>query len=74
MATFWHNVPQTVSTPVSTPSAEHGFLNRIAGWFRALREDMELRDELASLSERDLHDLGITPADFDSIARGTYQR
>ena len=74
MATFWHNVPHTVSTPIATPSAGQGIVNRVVAWFRGLREEMAVRDELAHLDDRDLRDLGITTADFDSIARGTYHR
>ena len=31
-------------------------------------------DELQSLDERELHDIGIGRSDFESIARGTYGR
>ena len=74
MATFWTNVPHTASTPVSTQSVGLGIVNRVIGWFRNLHEEMTVRDELAQLDERDLHDLGISTSDFDAIAHGTYRR
>lgn len=74
MATFWHNVPHTASTPVSTSSVGLGIVNRVVAWFRNLREEMAVRDELARLDDRDLHDLGISTSDFESIAHGTYRR
>jgi len=74
MATFWHNASHTVSTPVSAPSFGLGMVNRVISWFRNLQEEMAVRDELAHLDERDLHDLGITTSDFDAIAHGTYRR
>jgi uncharacterized protein YjiS (DUF1127 family) len=74
MATFWHNVQHSVSTPVSTPSVGLGIVNRVIGWFRNLQQEMAVRDELAQLDARDLHDLGISTSDFDAIAHGTYRR
>ncbi len=74
MATFWHNVPQTASTPVSAPSMGFGKLFRALTWIGERRAEIATRRELARLDERDLHDMGITSYDFDAIARGTYRR
>ena len=74
MATFWHNVPQTVSAPVSTPSFGLGKVARVLAWIGERRAELETRRELARLDDRDLQDMGITSYDFDAIARGSFRR
>ncbi len=43
--------------------------NRIVSSYRAWRKYRETYNELMRLSNRDLADLGITPADIPAIAR-----
>ncbi|MDR6291535.1 MULTISPECIES: hypothetical protein [Inquilinus] len=38
------------------------------------REYTRIHNELLKLDRREMEELGIGPADFDSIARGTYSR
>ncbi len=43
--------------------------NRIVSTYRSWRKYRETYNELMRLSNRDLADLGITPADIPTIAR-----
>lgn len=38
------------------------------------REYSRIFNELMKLDQREMNELGIGPADFDAIARGTYRR
>ncbi len=69
----------TLTLNHKTTSHRHG--GRIAHWFAALaewnRERQQRRDvaaELASMSELELHDLGISKGDFASIIDGSFRR
>ena len=42
--------------------------------FQRLLSALTLWEELHRLTPRELADMGISPADFPSIVRGTYQR
>lgn len=72
MATFWHGV-----THAETPSISLGWLARIghvAAWIGERRARQATLRELRSMDERDLHDLEISPYDFNEIANGTFKR
>lgn len=43
-------------------------------WRRRRQERHQLARELASMSDTECHDLGITRADFHAILNGTYRR
>jgi len=74
MATFWHNVPQSVSAPAATPNFGLGAVGRVFAWIGERRAEIAVRRELSRLDDRDLHDLGISSYDFDAIAHGTFRR
>ncbi|MDE2335551.1 MAG: DUF1127 domain-containing protein [Rhodospirillales bacterium] len=46
----------------------------LAEWNRGRRRRRELAAELASMSELELHDLGISRADFPAILDGSFRR
>jgi uncharacterized protein YjiS (DUF1127 family) len=47
---------------------------RLDAWLFKRRERAQLTNTLAKMSERDLHDLGISRADFPAIIQGDYRR
>lgn len=66
---------------VNHKTTSHGGSGRIAHLFAALadwnRERLRRKNvagELASMSDMELRDLGISPADFPSIVDGTFRR
>jgi uncharacterized protein YjiS (DUF1127 family) len=63
---------------VSTPARPASLFARIrqaaARRIAEHREYARIHDELLKLDRREMEELGIGPADFDSIARGTYSR
>ena len=48
---------------------ESGFLSQVADTIHVWRQRYKSRRELASWSERELHDIGIDRADIHQIAR-----
>lgn len=72
MATFWQGV-----THAETPSTSFRWMARIGrvlSWIGEHRAQQATLRELQSMDERDLHDLNISPYDFNEIADGTYKR
>lgn len=51
-----------------------GLFQRVAAGFAAYRARQRELAELARMSDRDLHDLSISRADFQAIAAGTFRR
>jgi len=53
-------------------------MGRVVAWFDAWllrrRERAELIRTLRMMNDRDLHDLGISRADFPAIVEGVYRR
>jgi uncharacterized protein YjiS (DUF1127 family) len=72
MATFWNTAAHA-----ETPVVSLNFLARVGQVFTWIGErrarEATLR-ELQRMDERDLHDLRISPYDFNEIANGTYRR
>lgn len=72
MATISHFAPAHRRLPMP------GFLARTTAAFQAWREERNRRQrlwqELASLSDRDLADLGFGRADFAAIVEGHFRR
>ena len=42
------------------------------GFLKRMQEKRTLRQELESMNERELRDIGISRADFDSIVNGKF--
>jgi uncharacterized protein YjiS (DUF1127 family) len=72
MATFWQGVTHTES-----PAIPLNWLAKVSHFFAWIGErrarEATLR-ELQRMDERDLHDLQISPYDFNEIADGTFKR
>jgi uncharacterized protein YjiS (DUF1127 family) len=72
MATFWQGV-----THAESPSISFGWLAKIGHvftWIGERRAREATMRELQRMDERDLHDLRISPYDFNEIANGTFKR
>ncbi len=71
MRGFGHDA---ATTGVSGLAPISGLMARLGGWVAERRLRAETMRELSLLNPRDLQDLAIAPSDFESIARGTWQR
>jgi uncharacterized protein YjiS (DUF1127 family) len=71
MATLTQSPPSACI--VRPRSAKTGWLARVRVWRAHRRAYAETMAALAQLDARDLHDLAVSRADFDAIARGTYR-
>lgn len=49
-------------------------IDRIADSLHAWHERHLVRDSLAVLSDRELADIGLSRADIDAVAEGTFQK
>ena len=47
---------------------------RLDAWLFRRRQRSQLVNTLVRMTDRDLHDLGISRADFPTIIEGTYRR
>jgi uncharacterized protein YjiS (DUF1127 family) len=72
MATFWNGVPHVAET--STSPRIFGRVLRVFAWIAERRAQAATMRELQRMDERDLHDLRISPYDFNEIANGTFRR
>lgn len=72
MATFWHGVTTDAAPAITLRVRDR--LNSAFAWFAERRARAQALRELQAMDERDLHDLRISPYDFNEIARGTYRR
>ena len=67
----------TINHRPHTHRGEGWLAGRVAAfrtWRRARRERCRLAQELATMSEAECHDIGISRADFRAILDGTYRR
>lgn len=64
---FHHAAPSTLSPVLDR-------IGRAFAWIGQRRAEIATRRELEMMDARDLHDLRISPYDFDAIAKGTYRR
>ncbi|MGP1394759.1 MAG: hypothetical protein ACTS3R_04550 [Inquilinaceae bacterium] len=55
-------------------AVKHSVLARIQNWRAKRREYTRIYDELTRMGAREMDELGISPADFHSIANGTFHR
>eukprot|EP01037_Dinobryon_pediforme_P013521 gene13519-13640_t len=86
MATFWQGVTHAETPSISfdrsgksfgRSAKSFGWLARIGhvfAWIGERRARTATLRELQHMDERDLHDLGISPYDFNEIANGTFKR
>jgi uncharacterized protein YjiS (DUF1127 family) len=72
MATFLNTTVHHAAP--STPSRVMERIGRAFAWIGERRAAIATRRELEMMDARDLHDLRISPYDFDAIANGTYRR
>lgn len=73
MATFWNSTIATDAKPRTSSRLAQGFV-RVATWIGERRARTQVLRELERMDERDLHDLRISPYDFNEIANGTFRR
>lgn len=72
MATLTHHLS---SLPLIHPQyTAHALSTRFLAWRAERRAYAKAMHDLMQADSRELRDLGITPYDFDAIARGTYRR
>ncbi|MBN8890416.1 MAG: hypothetical protein ABS99_10355 [Acetobacteraceae bacterium SCN 69-10] len=71
MATLTHDTPTALGHSLASP---HGLVARLQAWLAARRDYAEAMRALSQVDDRDLRDLGISPYDFEAIARGDFRR
>jgi uncharacterized protein YjiS (DUF1127 family) len=72
MATLAHGAH---SASLTQPAPAHrSLLARFLAWYAERRAIAQTMRDLNQMDARDLHDLGITPYDFDAIAHGVFKR
>lgn len=71
MATVYHN---PIATTEFHPNPTAGwFARRLAAWGASRRRAREMQD-LASFSDRDLWDVGLSRSDMMALEKGLYRR
>lgn len=64
----------TITTATVLEAANLTIFARIQNWRAKRREYSRIYDELTRMGGREMDELGISPADFHSIANGTFHR
>ena len=72
MATFWQGVTHAKTSTISFRWMTR--VGQVIAWVGERRARTAILRELQSMDERGLHDLSISPYDFNEIANGTYKR
>ena len=67
-------LPRIALAAVAAAEALHSLALRADAWLAARKRATADRDALASMSDRDLSDIGVSRASVDAIADGTWLR
>ena len=59
---------------IPAPSPIFSLFSRIVSAFERHAEQARIREELATMSGRELADLGLSYSDINDVAAGTYRR
>ena len=64
----------TIGGPFGLPAALRHIVDRARIWRAARRRKVEDREALATMSDRDLLDIGVSRASIDDLAAGRWVR